>query len=148
MNPAGHQSYLSTAALDRKRDGLELAFAAQQSRVRSRRLRRAAVLGAGTLGALALAAVLMRGTPAPVQQPGPIAHTPTKPAPTAPAAPVITFVRDDPGALAAVRIDDGELRSLLAEAGEPVGLVRVQGRVISEREILLAVAETPGATTP
>lgn len=170
MNATRSQStgLLSDAASARKRSGLDGVLAAQRSRVRVRRLRTAVVAGVACL-ALTTALLWLPAAPsaqaphAPVSH-GPVSHGPvshaqaprdaTPPAPIAPrppspprapTGPVIAVVANDGAALRAALMDERELQALLLEAGEPAGLVRVAGRAMAERELLIAAAGAPEA---
>ena len=165
MNATRSQStgLLSDAASARKRSGLDGVLAAQRSRVRVRRLRTAVVAGVACL-ALTTALLWLPAAPsaqaphAPVSHgpvshaqaprdatpPAPIAPRPPSP-PRAPTGPVIAVVANDGAALRAALMDERELQALLREAGEPAGLVRVAGRAMAERELLIAAAGAPEA---
>lgn len=149
---------LSETARARKRAGLEAVLAAQGARVRRRRVARLG-LGVGLAASVAIVAVMMRpagasredgsrhaaGSPDSSREGGAPRHSHSPSPPPTPTiterGPMIRIVRNDEALAEQSRVDESELRVLLAEAGEPTGLLRVGTRVIAEGQLVVAASD-------
>ncbi len=146
MTHDGHEMPLMSDGLSergrmRRDEILEVALRAQHRR----RVRRRAVRGALAVAPVVVivgAAWLVMSGPGPVTTPspvGPIAEAPSQHhAESAPAindVPMPSGVRLTSTPIKAQQIDDAELLALLAEAGRPDGLVRIDGVTMLASEL-------------
>lgn len=135
-----NSSRLSAAARERKQAAFAMVADAQRARVRSGR-RRAAILAGGACIAMGIVAGVLFRQQGPLPATAPVAAVGERvDEPRSREVARVAIVRDDAEALRRAKIDDTALRSLLAEAGESPGLVRVNGRVERESDVRLAAA--------